>query len=53
MISQALSLFQNSGYIAEIKSVDNKQSRAIAAFTPNHNEHTDEFDLRYCILQGF
>jgi hypothetical protein len=40
-------------FIAEIKSVDNKKSSAIAASTPNHNEHTDELDLRYCISQGF
>jgi len=28
-------------------------SRVIADPAPNHNEHTDEFDLFYCILQGF
>jgi len=40
-------------YIAVIKSVDHKKSRAIAEPAPNHNEHKDEFDIRYCTLQGF
>jgi len=30
-----------------------KKSRAVADPAPNHNEQTDEFDLRYSILQGF
>jgi hypothetical protein len=30
-----------------------QKGRAIAGPAPTHNEHPDEFDLCYCILQGF
>ena len=32
---------------------EHKKSRTISSPSPNHNQHTDEFDLQYCILQGF